>query len=90
MLDEGSRTQPKQFMNFSSLTFNSYEFVFVFLPVVVFVYWALRSTPFVNYWLAATSIFFYATSGFIYLLPLLFNSAISCAKVSACSTTASP
>ena len=60
-------------MNFSSLTFNSYEFVFVFLPVVVFVYWALRSTPFVNYWLAAASIFFYATSGLIYLLPLLFT-----------------
>ena len=52
-------------MNFSSLTFNSYEFVFVFLPVVVFVYWALRSTPFVNYWLAAASVFFYATSGLI-------------------------
>ena len=60
-------------MNFSSLTFNSYEFVFVFLPVVVFGYWALRSTRFVNYWLAAASIFFYATSGLIYLLPLLFT-----------------
>src|SRR5260370_23255882 len=60
-------------MNFSSLTFNSYEFVFVFLPVVVFGYWALRSTPLVNYWLASASIFFYATFGIIYLSPLLFT-----------------
>jgi hypothetical protein len=60
-------------MNFSSLTFNSYEFVFVFLPVGVFGYWLLRPTRWVNYWLAGASLAFYATSGLIYLLPLLFT-----------------
>lgn len=60
-------------MNFSSLTFNSYEFVFVFLPVGLFGYWLLRPTRWVNYWLAGASLAFYATSGLIYLLPLLFT-----------------
>jgi D-alanyl-lipoteichoic acid acyltransferase DltB (MBOAT superfamily) len=60
-------------MNFTSLTFNSYEFIFVFLPVVVVGYWALRTTPWVNYWLAAASLIFYASSGLVYLLPLLFT-----------------
>ena len=60
-------------MNFGSLTFNSYEFVFVFLPIVLCGYWLLRPTRFVNYWLAAASLVFYATSGFIYLFPLLFT-----------------
>ena len=60
-------------MNFANLSFNSYEFIFVFLPVVVVGYWALRTTPLVNYWLATASLVFYATTGFIYLLPLLFT-----------------
>jgi D-alanyl-lipoteichoic acid acyltransferase DltB (MBOAT superfamily) len=60
-------------MYFGSLTFNSYEFIFVFLPVVLCGYWLLRPTRLVNYWLAAASLVFYATSGLIYLLPLLFT-----------------
>ena len=55
------------------LTFNSYNFVFVFLPIVVAVYWVLRTTPYVNWWLGAASLFFYATAGVVYLLPLVFT-----------------
>ena len=57
----------------SYLTFNSYEFILAFLPVTVAVYWALRTTRYVNWWLAAASLFFYATAGPIYLIPLLFT-----------------
>ena len=55
------------------LTFNSYLFVFVFLPIVVFGYWVLRTTRLVNVWLCGASLFLYATFGPIYLLPLLFT-----------------
>src|SRR5436190_14761359 len=40
---------------------------------VVIGYWLLRTTPYVNVWLAAASLLFYATAGAIYLLPLLFT-----------------
>jgi hypothetical protein len=55
------------------LTFNSYAFLFVFLPIVVAGYWALRRTPYVNWWVAAASLYFYATAGVVYLIPLLFT-----------------
>jgi alginate O-acetyltransferase complex protein AlgI len=55
------------------LSFNSYQFMFVFLPVAVAGYWLLRTTRFANWWLAAVSLYFYVTAGLIYLVPLLFT-----------------
>jgi alginate O-acetyltransferase complex protein AlgI len=55
------------------MTFNSYGFLFVFLPCVLAVYSALRETRFVNWFLAAASLVFYAFAGPIYLVPLLFT-----------------
>lgn len=55
------------------MTFNSYAFLFVFLPSVIAVYSFLRETRFVNWFLAAASLIFYAFAGPIYLVPLLFT-----------------
>jgi alginate O-acetyltransferase complex protein AlgI len=55
------------------LTFNSYGFIFVFLPIAVAGYSVLRATRYVNWWLAAVSLYFYATAGVVYLAPLLFT-----------------
>jgi alginate O-acetyltransferase complex protein AlgI len=58
---------------FSNLGFNSFPFLIFFLPTVYIVYRSLLGTRFVNYWLCAASLFFYASSGIWYLLPLLFT-----------------
>jgi alginate O-acetyltransferase complex protein AlgI len=55
------------------MTFNSYAFLFVFLPTVLAVYSFLRETRFVNWFLAAASLVFYGFAGPIYLVPLLFT-----------------
>jgi D-alanyl-lipoteichoic acid acyltransferase DltB (MBOAT superfamily) len=55
------------------MTFNSYVFLFVFLPSVIAVYSLLRETRFVNWFLSAASLVFYAFAGSIYLVPLLFT-----------------
>jgi alginate O-acetyltransferase complex protein AlgI len=55
------------------MTFNSYVFLFVFLPSVIAVYSFLRGTRFVNWFLAAASLVFYGFAGPIYLVPLLFT-----------------
>jgi alginate O-acetyltransferase complex protein AlgI len=55
------------------MTFNSYVFLFVFLPSVIAVYSFLRETRFVNWFLAAASLVFYGFAGPIYLVPLLFT-----------------
>src|ERR1041385_2009410 len=55
------------------MTFNSYVFLFVFLPSVLAVYSALRETRYVNWFLCAASLVFYAFAGPIYLVPLLFT-----------------
>jgi alginate O-acetyltransferase complex protein AlgI len=58
---------------FWNLTFNSFPFLLFFLPAVYIGYRALLNTPYVNYWLSAASLFFYASSGVWYLVPLLFT-----------------
>src|SRR5437016_3467927 len=58
---------------FSNLGFNSFPFLIFFLPTVYIVYRSLLGTRFVNYWLCAASLFFYASSGIWYLLPLVFT-----------------
>jgi len=55
------------------MTFNSYVFLFVFLPSVIAVYSLLRETRYVNWFLAAASLMFYGFAGPIYLVPLLFT-----------------
>jgi D-alanyl-lipoteichoic acid acyltransferase DltB (MBOAT superfamily) len=55
------------------MTFNSYVFLFVFLPSVLAVYSLLRETRYVNWFLCAASLVFYAFAGPIYLVPLLFT-----------------
>jgi D-alanyl-lipoteichoic acid acyltransferase DltB (MBOAT superfamily) len=55
------------------MTFNSYVFLFVFLPSVLAVYSFVRETRFVNWFLAAASLVFYGFAGPIYLVPLLFT-----------------
>ena len=52
-------------MQFTSLTY-----VFVFLPFVVAGWIALRRTPFANAFIAAASLYFYASSALWYLGPL--------------------
>jgi alginate O-acetyltransferase complex protein AlgI len=55
------------------MTFNSFVFLFVFLPCVLAIYSLVRETPYVNWFLAAASLVFYAFAGPIYLVPLLFT-----------------
>ena len=55
------------------MTFNSYIFLFVFLPSVIAVYSLVRETRFVNWFLSAASLVFYGFAGPIYLVPLLFT-----------------
>ena len=55
------------------MTFNSYVFLFVFLPNVLAIYSVLREPRFVNWFLSAASLVFYSFAGPIYLVPLLFT-----------------
>jgi alginate O-acetyltransferase complex protein AlgI len=55
------------------MTFNSYLFLFAFLPSVLAVYSLLRETRYVNWFLAGASLVFYGFAGPIYLVPLLFT-----------------
>ena len=60
------------------MLFNSYEFIFVFLPTVFFVYFFLKNRNLKTIsqcWLVASSLFFYSWWNFIYL-PLLLSSVI--------------
>jgi alginate O-acetyltransferase complex protein AlgI len=58
------------------MSFNSYIYVFAFLPIVWFVYAILRTTRFSNIWLAFASFVFYAWQAVWYLFPLLFSSIL--------------
>lgn len=60
------------------MPFNSYEFIFVFLPVTVVVYFLLNKqgwTRLGKLWLVACSLFFYGTFS-IYYLPLILGSIL--------------
>lgn len=58
---------------YEHLTFNSFDYLLCFLPIVYVGYRVLRRTRFVNIWLCLSSLFFYGTSGLYYLIPLLFT-----------------
>lgn len=58
------------------MLFNSFEFIFIFLPIVVWVYFFLNKRKLVilsKYWLTLSSLFFYSWWN-IYYLPLLLLS----------------
>jgi len=55
------------------LTFNSFDFLFLFLPITLLGYRVLSGTRWTNLFLSLASLFFYATSGILYLIPLLFT-----------------
>jgi len=55
------------------LTFNSFDYLLAFLPVVFVGYRLLMTTRYVNVWLCLASLFFYATAGIYYLVPLVFT-----------------
>jgi len=60
------------------MLFNSFGFIFIFLPATFFVYFYLRSTQLVNapkVWLISASLLFYGWSNFIYL-PLILSSIL--------------
>jgi len=57
------------------MLFNSYPFIFIFLPVVLILFFYLKSRQLSIYWLVITSFFFYAWWNFLYL-PLLFVSIV--------------
>jgi alginate O-acetyltransferase complex protein AlgI len=60
------------------LLFNSYEFIFVFLPVSFFIYFYLNHKRLTNaskIWLGFTSLFFYSWWNIVYL-PLILSSVL--------------
>ncbi|MBH0164089.1 MBOAT family protein [Fictibacillus sp. 7GRE50] len=60
------------------MLFNSYEFIFMFLPISLFIYFLLNKWAFFNlskYWLVIVSLFFYSWWNIAYL-PLILASII--------------
>jgi alginate O-acetyltransferase complex protein AlgI len=55
------------------MQFNSYAFLFVFLPCMLCLYALFRETRFANWVLLFGSLVVYATVGLVYLAPLLFT-----------------
>lgn len=58
------------------MSFDSYIFVFAFLPVVFIIYQVLRATRFANVFLSVASAVFYAWLALWYLVPLLISSVV--------------
>src|SRR5579859_736277 len=58
------------------MQFNSYFFVFAFLPGTLAGYLFLRKTPFANAFMLAASIYFYAQGALWYLAPLFFTALL--------------
>lgn len=62
------------------MLFNSFEFIFLFLPIVVIVYFLLNQKRLIliaNIWLVISSLFFYGWWNFSYLLLLLLSIVIN-------------
>jgi alginate O-acetyltransferase complex protein AlgI len=55
------------------MQFNSYVFLFVFVPCMLVLYTLYRESPLANWILSFGSVVVYATVGLIYLVPLLFT-----------------
>jgi alginate O-acetyltransferase complex protein AlgI len=58
------------------MTFNSFHYVLVFLPLTVLMYYLLRRTALANVFMMCASLFFYAASAIWYLVPMLFTALI--------------
>ncbi len=58
------------------MEFHSYVYIFAFLPVVWATYLLLRETRFVNWFLTAASLFFYAYLALWFLIPLIISSVL--------------
>ena len=56
--------------------FIQFEYLFVFLPVVVILYSIFRTSPFANFIIMAASYYFYGSSGLLFLAPLIFTSVL--------------
>src|SRR6266478_5234967 len=52
------------------------EYLVVFLPIVVGLYYVFRTTPVANVVIMLASYYFYGSSGLFYLVPLLFTSVL--------------
>lgn len=61
------------------MLFNSYEFILLFMPVVVSVYFVLgyRATIVGHYWLIAASLFFYGWWNPVYLWLIIFSLSLN-------------
>jgi D-alanyl-lipoteichoic acid acyltransferase DltB (MBOAT superfamily) len=58
------------------MTFNSFNYILIFLPLTVLGYYVLRRTSLANLFMLCASLFFYAVSAIWYLVPLLFTALI--------------
>lgn len=58
------------------MTFNSLNYIFVFLPITVVGYYVLRGTRFSNFFMLVASLFFYAASALWYLPPMFFSALV--------------
>lgn len=58
------------------MQFNSFSFVFVFLPVVLAGYLVLRRTPFANLFMLLASLYFYGVSAWWYLIPFFVTALV--------------
>ncbi|MBI4670756.1 MAG: hypothetical protein HY741_03685 [Chloroflexi bacterium] len=60
------------------MLFNSYEFIFLFLPIVLVVYWgiAVRQRNWRLLWLTLASYYFYAFWNYQYLALIIASTAI--------------
>ena len=58
------------------MTFNSINYIFVFLPLTILGYYLLRRTIFANVFMACASLFFYAASAIWFLVPLFITALL--------------
>src|SRR5579883_2723584 len=58
------------------MTFISFDYLFLFLPIVVGLYYATRGTIFANIIILAASYLFYAAGALWYLVPLVITSLL--------------
>ena len=58
------------------MQFNSFPFLFVFLPLVLLGYLILRKTRLANAFMLLASLFFYAVGAWWYLIPFFFTALI--------------
>ena len=58
------------------MQFNNFQFIFVFLPVVLAGYLLLRRTRFANFFMLLASLYFYGVSAWWYLVPFFVTALL--------------